>query len=75
MRQRTLGIAGAALLVAGIAISIGSDVVARYFEPNARPASGHVLLPSGHRDGEHLGRPSGRHPGGTPGNAPGPLNP
>jgi hypothetical protein len=70
MRQRTLGIIGAALILAGVAVNLGSDMAARSFAPvvTLAPAGGHVQLPRRQNDGMRPGHPPGY------GNR-GPLNP
>ena len=66
MRQRTLGIIGAALIVVGVAVDVGSDIAARRFAPAATlvPAGGpaQVQLPRRHDDGFRPGGPHDRGP-------------
>jgi len=63
VRQRTLGIIGAALIVAGVAVELGSDLAARRFAPAAilAPAGGQVQLPRRQGDGMQPGHPAGHH--------------
>jgi hypothetical protein len=63
VRQRTLGIIGAALVVAGVAVDVGSDIAARRFVPAATlaPAGGQVQLPRRPGDGMQPGHPLGHH--------------
>lgn len=70
MRQRTLGLIGAALIVAGVAVDAGSDIAARRFAPavTLAPAGGQVQLPRRQSDGIRPGHPPGYHDRG-------PLNP
>jgi hypothetical protein len=70
MRQRTLGIIGAALIVTGVAVSVGSDIAIRRLGLAATfaPAAGQVQLPRRQGDGMQPGHPPGRHDRG-------PLNP
>lgn len=79
MRQRTLGIIGAALVGAGLAINVGSDIAAQHFAPAAAlaPARGHFQMPHRNRDGGQIGNFPGRQPGFRPGppDASGPPSP
>ena len=61
MTQRTLGIIGAALIVVGVAVDIGSDIAARRFAPAAvfAPAGGQGQLPRRQGSGIRPGQPPG----------------
>ena len=63
MTQRTLGIIGAALIVLGVAVDIGSDIAARRFAPAAvfAPAGGQGQLPQRQGGGMRPGQPPGHH--------------
>ena len=63
MTQRTLGIIGAALIVLGVAVDIGSDIAARRFVPVATfaPAGGQGKLPRHQGSGMRPGQPPGHH--------------
>ncbi len=52
MRQRTLGLIGVVLVIAGIALSASSDIAARRFAPTPTLATdgGQVQLPLRHRN-------------------------
>jgi hypothetical protein len=70
MSQRTVVIIGAALIVAGVAVNVGSGIAARHFAPAAMhaPAGSHLQLPRNPSGGMRPAHPPGHHNRG-------PLNP
>ena len=64
MRQRTLGMAGAALVVAGIALGIGTGLVADNTSPARNQAPLTVDGRAGPHQGPFIGSPNRVGPGG-----------
>ena len=71
MRQRTLGIIGAVLILAGVTLNLGSHIAAHRFGPvpALTPTGAQLQLPRHHVDGMRPGHPPSHHDRG------GPLNP